>query len=232
MGGICSRNEKEKKKPDVVIKAPTVILDDIKDVTDDDFFLAREANSNQDCPSQPNGEHSGYGLEYPLEISRRHSMTFDPQVRIDFSTQDYRAFCLLIHPKYGAVLLHCTRKKKKPPHYQLPGGHVDDFEFKQISRSLSNYVTQKQLYHAARLGCAREVYEETGIDFRERLDELLPMILYNAGQGELDDETLINEYKSRIFFVCELSDSDFPHPVSAVKLATSLTVLPLSRELN
>jgi hypothetical protein len=27
------------------------------------------------------------------------------------------------------MMLHCTRKNKKPPHYQLAGGHIDEFEF-------------------------------------------------------------------------------------------------------
>jgi ADP-ribose pyrophosphatase YjhB (NUDIX family) len=108
------------------------------------------------------------------------------------------------------VILHCTRKKRKPPHYQLPGGHVDDCEFKQITKSISNLVTQEQLYYAARIGCAREVYEETGIDFRNRLEEFLPMVLYNKEQEDFKNETLINEYKSRIFFVCEVFDEDFP----------------------
>jgi hypothetical protein len=27
------------------------------------------------------------------------------------------------------MLLHCPRKKKMGPHFQLPGGHVDEHEF-------------------------------------------------------------------------------------------------------
>ena len=44
---------------------------------------------------------------------------------------DYRAFLVTVHEKHGILLLHCTRKKSKGPHWQLPGGHVDDFEFKE-----------------------------------------------------------------------------------------------------
>jgi len=131
---------------------------------------------------------------------------FDSQVSIDISEKDYRAFCLLIHPKQGGLLLHCTRKKKKPPHYQLPGGHVDKEEFEQVAKKSSNVVTQAELYRAARLGCAREVFEETGLDFRKRLEELLPLVLYSTKE----DGKLINEHKSRIFFLCEVCDEDFP----------------------
>ena len=161
-------------------------------------------------PSNPTAAR----LDYPLEISQQHSLTFDSQTHIDVSKKDYRAFCLLIHRKQGAVLLHCTRKKRKPPHYQLPGGHVDGYEFKQVTKSISNFVTQEQLYYASRIGCAREVYEETGIDFRNRLDELLPMVLYKE---DFKNETLINEFKTRIFFVCEVFDEDFPRAVRVNK---------------
>jgi hypothetical protein len=47
----------------------------------------------------------------------------------DYKHIDYRGFVFAVHPKHGLLLLHCTRKPKKGPHYQLPGGHVDDFEF-------------------------------------------------------------------------------------------------------
>jgi len=42
---------------------------------------------------------------------------------------DYRAFIFAILDDWGMLLLHCTRKPKKGPHYQLPGGHVDAEEF-------------------------------------------------------------------------------------------------------
>ena len=47
----------------------------------------------------------------------------------DFSGTDYRAFVFMIHEDFGIMLLHCTRKRKKGPHFQLPGGHVDETEF-------------------------------------------------------------------------------------------------------
>ena len=42
---------------------------------------------------------------------------------------DYRGFLFVVHCDFGLLLLHCTRKKHKPPHWQLPGGHVDEAEF-------------------------------------------------------------------------------------------------------
>ncbi len=190
MGSFCSTCEGEGNKADAIIEPNTI----------DGAIHSKRRRSLSE-------------LYRPLEISQRNSLNFDPQDRLDFSKKDYRAFCLLIHRKHGALLLHCTRKKKKPPHYQLPGGQIDHSDFKQISRSLGTIITKEQFYNAARAGCAREVYEETGIDLRSRLDELLPMILHDTEQTDLTGGTLINEYKSRIFFVCEIFDEDFPYAV-------------------
>ena len=216
MGSICSSWEREKKRSDAIIEtitdaiAATVNDTEEKLLSEDEFDLALERNNIHDGSLLPSIDSMAARLCHPLDISRQHSITFDSQDRIDISTKDYRSFCLLIHRRQGGVILHCSRKKQKPPHYQLPGGHVDDCEFKQITKSLSNLVTQEQLYYAARIGCAREVYEETGIDFRNRLEEFLPMVLYNTNQKDFKNEILINEYKSRFFFVCEVFDQDFP----------------------
>ena len=203
MGSICSSSRGEQRKPGAIVETKT------------------------DGTLQTASDPRAARLVLPLEISQRYSLKFSSQSRFDISSRDYRAFCLLIHRKHGALLLHCTRKKKKPPHYQLPGGHVDDADFKKITRSLANFATLEQLYYAARLGCAREVYEETGLDFRNRLGEFLPMILSSAEQRDLKDETLINEHKSRIFFVCEVFDDDFPYAVrtTAKKSATKLLLV-------
>jgi 8-oxo-dGTP pyrophosphatase MutT (NUDIX family) len=180
-------------------------------------------------PNQP--------IDYPLQVCHQRYQTTsacDPMLdkqkydaTIDLSQGvDYRAFGLLIHKKYGAILLHCTRKKKKPSHYQLPGGHVDAYEFQKsvygsdssgISTTQSSpptIVTSKQLYLAARMGCAREIYEETSIDFRndDTIDRLLPMVLYDAITTHNNNDqapVLLNEYKHRIFFVAEVDDTDF-----------------------
>jgi 8-oxo-dGTP pyrophosphatase MutT (NUDIX family) len=173
--------------------------------------------SASEASSSPSSKiPSNRGVDYPLQVSRKHTLEFNTDVKIDRSKEDYRGFCLLIHKKYGAILLHCTRKKKKPPHYQLPGGHVDDFEFRQVmkdSDTSTSVITQLQLYEASKLGCARELYEETTIDLRQKLDRILPMVLYNTSEDKKDTR-LINEYKHRIFFICEVSDDDFPSVVS------------------
>ena len=50
-------------------------------------------------------------------------------VLVDYRKNDYRGFLFVVHEEYGLMLLRCTRKKNKPPHWQLPGGHIDEEEF-------------------------------------------------------------------------------------------------------
>lgn len=121
---------------------------------------------------------------------------------------DYRGFVICLHDTYGLLLLHCTRKKNKPPHYQLPGGHVDDFELNEQQQQHSTATAA--LYFAARAGCARELYEETGINVRQELDRFQPAVL-NPGDRDKTNKKLklINAYKHRLFFVLHVKDEDF-----------------------
>jgi phage-related protein len=47
----------------------------------------------------------------------------------DYQTAEYRGFVFVRHIQHGLVLLHCTRKKSKGPHWQTPGGRIDEVEF-------------------------------------------------------------------------------------------------------
>lgn len=92
---------------------------------------------------------------------------------VDFSRSDYRAFCLLLHSQYGALLLYCTQKKKKPlpiTWWTCQRSRIQT----AISNWQSKFVTQKQLYLSACFGCIREIDEETGIDLRKQLKRFSP----------------------------------------------------------
>ena len=85
----------------------------------------------------------------------------------DYINKDYRAFVFAIHSKYGLLLLYCTRKKKKGPHYQCPGGHVDKEDYDDIKQNVQG---SELLIEACKIGAARELWEETNIDVRSALD--------------------------------------------------------------
>jgi hypothetical protein len=82
-------------------------------------------------------------------------------VLVDFKNDDYRGFCFCIHPTFGLMMLHCTRKKNKGPHYQLAGGHVDEPEFAAAGKS--RYYKQEK--HAL-------------MDARTDTSLLLPLLYY------------------------------------------------------
>lgn len=125
------------------------------------------------------------------------------KTNMNFSSADYRGFVFAIHPDHGTLLLHCTRKKKKPHHFQLPGGHIDAFEFEAAAKATNNPMEQLML--AGRMGTARELFEETGMDLRNSLNRLQPSRLYS----KVKNDKLMNEYKSRLFYTVNLTDDDF-----------------------
>lgn len=130
------------------------------------------------------------------------------KVEVDYKSVDYRGFIFVVHKQYGLMLLYCTRKKKKGPHYQLPGGHVDEPEF--FAAAEESRDRQTQLLLASRAGAARELYEETGLDVRNQLERLDPAALRN--DVELDKhgkEMLKNELKHRLYFFLPVTDADF-----------------------
>lgn len=124
------------------------------------------------------------------------------KVLVDYKTQDYRGFIFVVHEEHGMVLLKCTRKKSKGPHFQVPGGHVDEPEFLEAAQKFND--RSSQLLQACRSGAARELYEETGMDVRQRLERLEMADVMESG-----NETLKNEYKHRLFFYLWVNDEDF-----------------------
>ena len=81
---------------------------------------------------------------------------------------------------------------------------MDDFEFKEAAKLFPDDPLQ-QLLHAGRMGGARELFEETGIDVRNSLNRLAPAKLYKKPP----DGKLGNEYKTRLFFTLHVTDKDF-----------------------
>ena len=123
---------------------------------------------------------------------------------VDFKGVDYRSFIFVVHEQHGLMLLHCTRKPKKGPHFQLPGGHIDNFEFARAAK-VQPGDRNEQLKHAGKMGASRELWEETGIDVRHQLHRLQPAAL-KADDGTTE---LNCQLKRRLFFFLAVRDDDF-----------------------
>jgi 8-oxo-dGTP pyrophosphatase MutT (NUDIX family) len=139
--------------------------------------------------------------ENPVKSSKKS------KVLVDYKANDFRGFIFVVHPAYGLLLLQCTRKKNKPLHWQLPGGHIDDPEFEEAARQSSDKNTQ--LLIAGKIGAARELFEETGIDVRSKLDRLAPASLRTEAKVKHGVEILKNEYNHRLFYLLSVTDDDF-----------------------
>lgn len=124
--------------------------------------------------------------------------------------KQYRAFVFCIHDIYGTLLLHCTRKQPmKPPHFQIPGGHVDAVDH-------GSAAEEHSLQYAGRVGAARELWEETGIHVDP--DRLQPLQLYRTETGQ---PHLINEFKHRLFYLLRITDADLPTEGSVAPMENS-----------
>ena len=129
----------------------------------------------------------------------------------DYTADDYRAFLFAQHPIHGMLLLYCSRKKKKPPHFQAPGGHVDNEDFESALSRLKkinayNNCSHPLLVLACKIGAARELYEETGIDIRNDLDRLHPVKIREKDNGVFTKSHVL---KHRLFFKICFGDEDF-----------------------
>jgi 8-oxo-dGTP pyrophosphatase MutT (NUDIX family) len=160
--------------------------------------------------SQP--QHSNYNNN----IQNNHLKMGD--LDQDYTKDDYRAFLFAQHPVHGLLLLYCSRKKKKSPHFQAPGGHVDNADFhiasgriKSGKRDINTSSSHPLLVLACKIGAARELYEETGIDLRNSLNRLQPIPLRDADSNNVNekDDDLTCRFKHRLFFKICLTDADF-----------------------
>jgi len=88
----------------------------------------------------------------------------------------------------------------------ITGGHLDKEDFQDVlSRDTDNSLEGPALLVAAsRIAAVRELYEETGIDLRSKLERLKPVRLQVNSH-----ESLFCQFKKRMFYKVILKDSDF-----------------------
>lgn len=88
----------------------------------------------------------------------------------DLRIYKFRSFVIAIHDEYGCLLLKSS-KKGKSGYFQLPGGRLDERDL-LLSDFKVNGVPGEDSFKVA---AARELYEETGLDFRNKLQLLKPL---------------------------------------------------------
>lgn len=166
----------------------------------------KATTSNESCSVNVDDmEHENLGVANVENVS---SKTQTRRTIFDFRKADYRGFVFVVHEQHGLLLLHCTRKKKKGPHHQLPGGHIDEPEFLMAAKKCQD--AHAQLIIAAQAGAARELYEETGIDVRDKVYRLEPAALRNEIHSDISGKYMMTcELKRRLYFFLQVTDEDF-----------------------
>lgn len=162
-------------------------------------------------PTSKTGRINVDETEDKKSIEAKKETLAEAQVRrviFDFKKSDYRSFIFVVHEQHGLLLLHCTRKKNKGPHHQLPGGHIDEPEFLMAATKCQD--AHAQLIIAAQAGATRELYEETGIDVRDKPFRLEPAALRNEVETNESGKLMMTcELKKRLYFFLTVTDEDF-----------------------
>lgn len=188
------------------------------------FFLASIYTTSIHRTTHPSIIDNGIKYDYSSHhnIITSHQHIKNPTIIMsdldhDYTADDYRAFLFAQHPIHGLLLLYCSRKKNKPPHFQAPGGHVDKEDFDEAltrlqddttsNSSVDGNTTHPLLLLACKIGAARELYEETGIDLRNHLDRLQPVQLRKSENNGAFPASCV--LKHRLFFKICFSDDDF-----------------------
>lgn len=164
------------------------------------------------------------------------TITVMSDLHLDYTTEDYRAFLFAQHPIHGLLLLYCSRKKNKSPHFQAPGGHVDKEDFDEAlirlqdttassSSTVDGDSSHPLLTLACKIGAARELYEETGIDLRNDLNRLQPVQLRKVKKDGSFTTSFV--LKHRLFFKICFTNADF-----VTEGFDSMVALGLSLSMN
>eukprot|EP01134_Creolimax_fragrantissima_P003263 CFRG3263T1 len=126
----------------------------------------------------------------------------EPETKKDMEECEYRdarGFAFIWHVKHGMLLLRAF-KKRKGMHYQIPGGNVDRADW-------GGSGTSKTFVQALLTGVTREIFEETGMDFRG--DNPRVCVVRARGQGLL-------AMKDRYYVIINITDDDSVQPFSGL----------------
>ena len=128
--------------------------------------------------------------------------------RVNYKENKYETGVFVVHRTKGMVLLKCTPTLKSLKKSRIPGGFVGEKEFLAASKLVSQAKMQLQL--AARQGAARLLYEDTGIDVRDRMNRLQPAVLRLKPPKDASGvRCLKNEYEQKLYYFLQVSEADF-----------------------
>eukprot|EP00934_Nitzschia_sp_Nitz4_P005586 Nitzschia sp. Nitz4//scaffold2_size372955//12014//13495//NITZ4_000353-RA/size372955-processed-gene-0.464-mRNA-1//-1//CDS//3329546566//5576//frame0 len=140
-----------------------------------------------------------YTFHAPVDDSDVEIVPF----KLDYRTVKYRVKTFVVHPQRGMLLLQSEGRST------IPGGSVQDLDFIEAYREGVADTLWLQL--GAREGAARNLWELTGIDFRQNHSRLTPAVLYTKPQPDAKYQHLLkNQLEDTLYYFLQVSDKDFP----------------------
>ncbi|EZG43732.1 NUDIX domain protein [Gregarina niphandrodes] len=121
-----------------------------------------------------------------------------------------RAFVVLLVQSKG-VLLMVADKKSKGLHYQLPGGRVDEADFKQLGiKPDARTLVEEDMIKVARIAAAREIFEETGFTLEpEKLQYISAISEKIATNRKRNGYMRGTQLPSKLYFTAEIPYEQF-----------------------
>ncbi|CAB9497721.1 NUDIX domain [Seminavis robusta] len=136
------------------------------------------------------------------------------------------SYVFAVHKKKGLLLKKLVPGEDGTPRYEVPAGIVAESDYSDAERESGNM--KERLLLASRLGAARELFAETGLDVRGCLDRLVPANVMSDESSKLyeDMPLLQNQFQQALMYFLILSDDDCldgvaPPDLHSVKSAES-----------
>ncbi len=149
---------------------------------------------------------------FSFQTSNEDVALHDGTCKIDYHNETYQGMVFVVHRSRGMLLFNyydpAGGESNSLGDTRIPGGAISEEEF--VAAAKQTGYAKMQLQLAAREAAARQLFEMTGIDVRQKLDRLTPAVLQmNPQVDSKGTQYLRNEHENTLYYFLQISDEDF-----------------------
>lgn len=149
---------------------------------------------------------------FSFQTSNEDVSLHDGTCKVDYQNETYKGMVFVVHRTRGMLVFNRVDLSENEANNlsgtHIAGGPVSEEEFLAAAK-LTGYA-KMQLQLAAREAAARQLFETTGIDIRQKLDRLTPAVLQmNPPVDAKGIQYLKNEHENNLYYFLQISDDDF-----------------------